>query len=71
MTTTNMNGFGNFYVYTDDPAGECSEPIWLPMGGIDPSFTFDGDKVYYTTNQSAQMEPGGFLKLKLILRQVR
>jgi alpha-N-arabinofuranosidase len=48
MTTTNINGRGNFYVTAEDPAGEWSEPIWLSIGGIDPSFTFDEDKVYYT-----------------------
>lgn len=48
MTTTNVNGHGNFYVTAKDPAGEWSDPIWLPIGGIDPSFTFDGDNVYDT-----------------------
>lgn len=53
MTTTNMNGYGNFYVYTDYPGGEWSEPISVDIGGIDPSFTFDENKVYYITNQSS------------------
>jgi len=50
MTTTNINGSGNFYVTAKDPSGEWSEPIWLSIGGIDPSFTFDDDKVYYTVS---------------------
>ena len=50
MTTTNINGSGNFYVTAKDPSGEWSEPIWLSIGGIDPSFTFDNDKVYYTVS---------------------
>lgn len=50
MTTTNVNGHGNFYVTAKDPSGEWSDPIWLSIGGIDPSFTFDGDKAYYTVS---------------------
>lgn len=65
MTTTNMNGYGNFYVYTKDPYGDWSEPIWISMGGIDPSFTFDGDKVYYTTNQSAPDGSVGISQVEL------
>lgn len=38
MVTTNV-GAGNFFVKTQDPFGEWSEPIMLPeVGGIDPSF---------------------------------
>ena len=54
MATTNMisgSGFRNFYVHTDDPAGEWSEPVWVNQGGIDPSLFFDDDgKVYWTGN---------------------
>jgi hypothetical protein len=32
---------------------EPSGGIWAPMVGIDLSFTFEGNKVYYITNQSA------------------
>lgn len=53
MTTTNMNGLGNFIVTTTDPWGEWSDPIIIEMGGIDPSITFVDGHVYYTTNQSA------------------
>jgi xylan 1,4-beta-xylosidase len=50
MVTTNVSGGGNFYVYTEDPAGEWSEPIWVDQGGIDPSLLFDeGGKVYFTS----------------------
>jgi alpha-N-arabinofuranosidase len=68
MTTTNMNGYGNFYVYTSDPAGEWSEPVWLPIGGIDPSLTFDGDKVYYTTNQSAPDGTPGISQVEIDIK---
>lgn len=38
MVTTNV-GAGNFFVKTQDPFGEWSDPIMLPeVGGIDPSF---------------------------------
>ena len=37
MVTTNV-GAGNFFVKTQDPFGEWSEPVMLPeVGGIDPS----------------------------------
>ena len=51
MITTNVEGGGNFYVHTRDPAGEWSEPVWLPekTWGMDPSLFFDDDgKVYFT-----------------------
>ena len=47
MTTTNRTMGGNFFVWTDDPEGDWSDPIFVCLGGIDPSFTFEGDKVYY------------------------
>lgn len=50
MTTTNITGGGNFYVYTDNPLAEWSEPVWVEQGGIDPSLLFDDDsKVYFTS----------------------
>jgi xylan 1,4-beta-xylosidase len=51
MVTTNVSYGGNFYVYTDDPSGEWSEPIWVDQGGIDPSLLFDDDgTVYFVSN---------------------
>lgn len=52
MVVTNVSdgqaGSGNFYVWTKDPAGEWSEPVFLDTPGIDPSFFFDDDgKAYY------------------------
>jgi xylan 1,4-beta-xylosidase len=46
MVTTNVTGGGNFYVHSDDPAGEWSEPIWVAQGGIDPSFFFEDGRTY-------------------------
>lgn len=34
---------GNFVVTASDPAGPWSDPIWLDVGGIDPSIFFDDD----------------------------
>lgn len=40
---------GNFFVWTKDPGGDWSDPVWLDFPGIDPSLFFDEDgKVYYT-----------------------
>ena len=48
MITTNVGGGGNFYVTATDPAGEWSDPVYLPTAeGIDPSLFFDGDTCYY------------------------
>lgn len=50
MVTNNNTTDQNFYITTDDIYGEWSEPIFVDQGGIDPSLTFDGDKVYFTSN---------------------
>lgn len=54
MITTNV-GCGNFFVKTQDPAGEWSDPIMLPeVQGIDPAFFFDEDgKAYIVNNDDA------------------
>ncbi|MDC2891085.1 family 43 glycosylhydrolase [Psychrosphaera algicola] len=59
MITTAVNGGGNFFVTAEDPAGEWSEPYWLPeIGGIDPDIFFDDDgKVYITHNDAPVDEP--------------
>jgi len=50
MTTTNTSDKGNFYVYTENPASEWSEPIWVDQGGIDPDIFFDEDgKTYFVS----------------------
>lgn len=47
---------GNFFVWTKDPYGEWSDPIWLDCPGIDPSFFFDEDgSVYYTGTASGEI----------------
>lgn len=50
MVTTNV-GAGNFFVKTQDPFGEWSDPIMLPeVVGIDPAFFFDEDGRGYIVN---------------------
>lgn len=59
MITTNVTGGGNFYVWTENPEGEWSEPIWIDHQGIDPSLFFDHDgKVYYTGTGSSRDKAG-------------
>lgn len=48
--TATLEQYGNFIISASDPAGEWSSPVWVPMGGIDPSLLFDEGKVYYCTN---------------------
>ena len=50
MITTNVSDGGNFLVYTDDIYGEWSDPVWLDVGGIDPSLCFADGKCYFTGN---------------------
>ncbi len=51
MVVTNVSGKGNFYVCTDDPAGEWSDPIWVDRPGIDPDLFFDDDgKCYFLSS---------------------
>lgn len=54
MITTNV-GAGNFFVKTQDPFGDWSDPIMLPeVAGIDPAFFFDEDgKGYIVNNDDA------------------
>lgn len=55
MVSTNVSHKGNFLVYTEDPKGEWSEPIWLEQKGIDPSLFFEGGKCYLTVNPDNQI----------------
>ena len=49
MISSNTVGAKPFYVTTENPAGEWSDPIWLDHDVIDPSLFFDFDgKVYLT-----------------------
>lgn len=45
VITTNVTK-GNFFVVTDNPAKEWSEPIFVDIQGIDPSFYFEDGRTY-------------------------
>jgi alpha-N-arabinofuranosidase len=65
VITTNTSTDGNFYVYTHDPAGEWSEPIWIDYRGIDPSLFFDTDGHVYV---SAEGQPTGIYLFEIDLK---
>ena len=70
MITTNV-GWGNFFVKTQEPFGEWSDPIKLPqVHGIDPSFFFDDDgQAYIVHNAGApdnRPEYDGHCTIRLI-----
>lgn len=49
--TATLEGYGNFIVTAEEPAGRWSSPVWLPeIGGIDPSLYFEDGHAYYCTN---------------------
>ena len=54
MITTNTTHGGNFYVHTDDPTGEWSDPVRVRQGGIDPSLLFDPDGTVQLTSNGLQ-----------------
>jgi alpha-N-arabinofuranosidase len=49
MVTTLFPSRRHFYVWTDNPAGEWSEPIVIDfaIGSCDPTLYFEGDKCYF------------------------
>ncbi len=61
LVTTDTTGIGNFIVHTADPAGEWSEPIRVPLGGIDPSLFFHDGRVYFAANGLHWAERGVYL----------
>ena len=50
MVTTHIGPVGSFFVTARRPEGPWSDPIPIDKEGIDPSFLFDADSVYYTRN---------------------
>lgn len=54
VACTMVDGKGNFVVTSKDPAGDWSNPVWLPeVKGIDPGLFFDEDKTYMVYNSDA------------------
>lgn len=58
MVTTNVGGIGNFYVRSQEPAGEWSDPIPVAQPGIDPSLLFDDGRVYFQSTCSGDQGDG-------------
>lgn len=47
MVTTNVSNGGHFFVWSEDPTGEWSDPIWVHQPGIDPDLFWDDDGTVY------------------------
>lgn len=58
MVTTNVTGGGNFFVWTEDPTKEWSDPIWVKQLGIDPSLHFEPDGTVYFVSTESAAHPG-------------
>jgi len=72
MTTTNVSGGGNFFVYTDDPHGEWSDPIFVDQPGIDPDLFFDEDgTVYYSSSANVGTTGSGIYQSQIDLKTGR
>ncbi len=56
MITTVVGGRGHFYVTTDNPYGEWSDPIFVEGDGFDPDLFFDDDGKVYVTRQNPHRE---------------
>lgn len=50
VVVTNVNGCGNFLVWTDDIHGDWSEPVPIDRDGIDPSLCFEENRVFFMSN---------------------
>lgn len=68
MVTTNVSAGGNFYVSTNDPAGEWSNPIFVDHPGIDPDLFFDADGTVYFTSASGGAEGPGIYQSRIDIK---
>lgn len=50
--TATVDKLGNMITHTDDINGEWSDPVFVKMGGIDPSIYFEDNRAYYCTNEN-------------------
>ncbi len=58
LVCTVVDGIGNFVVTAKDPSGPWSDPVLIPIDGIDPSLFFDEDeKAYLVNNGSPEGDP--------------
>lgn len=65
METDKPDQFGNFIIHAENPRGPWSAPVWVPVGGIDPSILFEDGKAYYCTNDRTGM-PCETIKLGVV-----
>lgn len=65
MEQLHGNKFGIFIIHTDDIYGTWSDPVWVEIGGIDPSLYFEDHKAYYCTNDN-QGEDQESIKLGVV-----
>lgn len=68
-TCVSDKGLKNFYVYTDDPENEWSEPVYIEIEGIDPSLFWEDGRcfVQYSGNGNIfqveiEMETGNIIE---------
>lgn len=71
MVTNNNTTNRNFYVYTDDIYGKWSDPVTVDQGGIDPSFLFDGGKVYFISNGTDDSGKEGIIQCEIDIESGR
>lgn len=50
MEKLQENSFNNFIIHTNDIYGTWSNPVFVNIGGIDPSLFFEDQHAYYCTN---------------------
>ena len=61
---------GNFLVTATDPAGPWSDPVWLDVGGIDPSIFFDDDgRVWMHGTRLVEKDPEWFHQTEVWIRE--
>ncbi len=54
MITTDFGGRGNILLWANQPQGPWSDPLVIPLPGIDPSLFFEGDQVLVQTTGDGQ-----------------
>lgn len=57
--TAAIENYGNFIVHAKDPTKNWSEPVWVDIGGIDPSLFFEEEKAYYCTTDKLGSQNDG------------
>ncbi len=55
LICTDVGGVENFILHATDPAGPWSDPVLVPIDGIDPSLCFDDGFVFLTWSALGQL----------------